>query len=108
MTKYLNDCAVLIHAEMKEAIKNHGGFVDRNHALGVILEEVSEAREAMERVQAVYDEYQSAVFMDASFCKLNDIAERLYIHSLELMTEAMQVGAMAKKARNVARRGGGM
>lgn len=97
MTKYANDCAILMRGEMDDAIKNHGLFASPHEGLAIIMEEIEETRTDMKQVERAFEYFKHAVFRD---CKTSDQIEyvrEVHIYAHELMVEAMQVGAMALK-----------
>lgn len=96
MTKYADDCAILIHGEMEEGIKNHGLFASPHEGLAIIMEEVEEAREAMVNTEEFFQHLKVDVYCDDVNNSCMD-ALTLYQKAKELMIEAMQVAAMAEK-----------
>ena len=54
MTKYADDCAILIHGEMEEGIKNHGLFASPHEGLAIIEEEIVEAYTDMNDIIAIF------------------------------------------------------
>lgn len=96
MTKYADDCAILIHGEMEEGIKNYGLFASPHEGLAIIMEEVEEAREAMTDTEEFFQHMKDCVYADdVKYAAWN--AGKLRKKAMNLMIEAMQVAAMAEK-----------
>lgn len=96
MTKHERACKALIQQEMFDGIKANGLFKTHHDGMGVIEEEVDEARTSMTDCESAFDGLRSAVFHDAHEEALS-FAEDLCVYAKCLMIEAMQVAAMASK-----------
>ena len=105
MTKYENDCSILIFAEMQEGIMNHGLFRTAHDGFGIIMEEVEEAQLEMKDVESCFIDFKKAVFTDDMDAAI-EYAEQLAKSAKRLMIEAMQSAAMAQKFIATFKKGG--
>lgn len=96
MTKHEKACEALIQQEMFDGIEAKGLFKTHHDGMGVIEEEVDEARTSMTDCESAFDGLRSAVFHDSNQEALS-YAEDVYVYGRSLMIEAMQVAAMAEK-----------
>lgn len=96
MTKHEKACEALIQQEMFDGIEANGLFKTHHDGMGVIEEEVDEARTSMTDCESAFDGLRSAVFHDSNQEALS-YAEDIYVYGRSLMIEAMQVAAMAEK-----------
>lgn len=88
--------AGFISKEYDEAIKKHGIFQSDHEAYAVLKEEVEEASEELDYIDA------SMVLMWGDIREDKDIterAERIYQYAISLIQEATQVAAMALKIK---------
>ena len=86
----------LIARELKEANKKHGcSFVDNNHALGVLYEELDEANVEMGCLSRDFEKFVAAVK-----CNLPIVAAAndIYKDCMLAIGELIQVAAMAQKS----------
>lgn len=85
----------LIDDELARIIEEHGLFVDDHQAYAVIKEEVEEAREEMIIIRENMVKFWERVRADD--LDNTDIMESIVIHGTELIKEAVQIVACAKK-----------
>lgn len=85
----------LIDDELSRIIEEHGLFVDDHQAYAVIKEEVEEAREEMIIIRENMVKFWERVRADD--LDNSDIMESIQIHGIELIKEAVQVVACARK-----------
>lgn len=85
----------LIDDELARIIEEHGLFVDDHQAYAVIKEEVEEAREEMIIIRENMVKFWERVRADD--LDNADIMESIQIHGIELIKEAVQVVACARK-----------
>lgn len=97
MTNYL-EVSKLIDQELAEAVEKHGLFVDGNHAVGTILEELSEAIDEFNNVRACFDKFVHAVH-DEDEEEIFDAADKGYNYTVDAIRELIQVAAMFQKTR---------
>lgn len=96
MTKYADECAALIRAEMEEGINNHGLFASPHEGLAIIEEEIVEAYTDMNDIISIFHKMKSELFSDNTE-EAEKSAEDIACSAKCLMIEAMQVAAMAEK-----------
>lgn len=96
MTKYADDCAILIHGEMEDAIKNYGLFASPHDGLGVIWEELEEAQEAMGAAEEAFLDFKTCIRADDVEAAVHSSVQ-LYQKAWNAMIENMQLAATAKK-----------
>ncbi len=91
-----NDVRMLVEKELESANKQFPMFRSPHEGYAVILEEIEEAKHALENVDILSDEMWVAVKSNGNVRSANRAAiiERGAIH---LATEAIQVAAMARK-----------
>ena len=88
--------AGFISKEYDEAIKKHGTFNSDHEAYAVLKEEVEEASEELDYIDA------SMVLMWGDIREDKDIterAERIHQYSISLIQEAVQIAAVALKLK---------
>lgn len=92
----------LVAEELNAANREHDGFHSLHEGYAVLLEEVQEAKEALDAIHLELAEVWDGVWHDdqaRSAC----CAERLEIHAVRLAAEALQVAAMAHKFQDFGR-----
>lgn len=85
----------LIDDELERIIMEHGYFVDDHQAHNVLREEVEEAREELIVIRENMVAWWARIRND-DYDNL-DIMESIQIHGIELIKEAVQVVACARK-----------
>lgn len=85
----------LIDDELARIIEEHGLFVDDHQAYAVIREEVEEAREELIIIRENMVAWWARIRNDDT--DNLDIMESIQIHGIELIKEAVQVVACARK-----------
>ena len=88
----------LVAMELQYAKENHEDFHSLHESYAVLLEEVEEAREELERVERKLNVLWQSVReddCDAALRQINEIEEA----AVCLASEAIQVAAMAQKVR---------
>lgn len=88
----------LIQQELAEANKIHPQFASPHEGYAVLKEEVEETQEALAHIKTLLNLMWFAVRRDL---KADKVAQEIYEKSMEVMAEAAQVGAMAKKFLNI-------
>lgn len=83
-------------AETERAIAERGKFVDVNHALGVMEEELHEANTEQNKLRAYHARYRDSVF-DDDVTGLLVNATALKTTAIMAAAELVQVAAMAEK-----------
>ena len=78
---------------------NRKKFVEHEHVVGVLLEEISEAREGLEEIESLFLEYVSMVRNNCSTRDLNNKLLTIKLESTHCMQELCQVGSICTKAR---------
>lgn len=97
MTNYL-EVSKLIDQELAEAVEKHGLFVDGNHAVGTILEELDEATDEISGIWMCFENFKRAV-RDEDEKELFDAADKGYNYTVDAIRELIQVAAMFQKTR---------
>lgn len=85
----------LIQDELERIITEHGYFVDDHQAHAVLREEVEEAREELIIIRENMVAWWARIRNDDT--DNLDIMESIQIHGIELIKEAVQVVACARK-----------
>ena len=91
----------LVAMELQYAKENHEDFHSLHESYAVLLEEVEEAQEDLERVERKLNVLWQSVReddCDAALRQINETEEA----AVCLASEAIQVAAMARKAKEVA------
>lgn len=91
------DAAFMVNKELENANKNNPLFASDHEAWAVMLEEVEEVREVLEKIEKTMDTLWADIKANYSSGQDYDL-DSLNTYALELMLEAVQVGAMARKA----------
>ena len=85
----------LIEEELAEANKKHPLFTDAHHAYAVIKEEVEELHEELVACEGLLSEMWHRIREDMG---AEDVLRQLQANAIYAAQEAIQCGAMAKKA----------
>lgn len=96
MTQHANDCSILIHGEMQDGIREYGLFNSPYEGLGVILVELEGLKKAVLDAEGAFQDFKAGIHdndLEASCQEALEIAGK----SKNVMIEAMQVAAMARK-----------
>lgn len=88
--------ASFISKEYDEAVKKHGTFQSDHEAYAVLKEEVEEAGEELDAIEAEMVLMWHDLRNDKD---INERAERIYQYAISLIQEATQVAAVALKAK---------
>ena len=85
----------LIEQEMDDANRTHTMFADSHHAYAVIREELEETKEALVTCEGLLNDIWHRIRND---WEVETDLKLLQTYAGEVAREAIQVGAMAKKA----------
>lgn len=88
--------ASFINKEYDEAIQKHGTFQSDHEAYAVLKEEVEEAGEELDAIDAEMVKMWRAIREDED---VTEIAEVIYQRAISLIQEAAQVAAVALKTK---------
>ena len=99
MVKLMQEVAYCVNNEYRRASERHGCYNRSDHeAYAVILEEFEEARDELERVKTILDEFWNLVkadsFDDDKYQKLQALQSAAHY----LAAECIQVASTARKA----------
>jgi hypothetical protein len=86
----------LIQEELEKAKAEHGEFASSHEGISVLLEEIEEAEFVQKSMKKLYGEAWEGVKADDFNGQLPNIS-KLYLKSLYLIMESIQVAAMAEK-----------
>lgn len=97
MNRIFEESEKLVDMELSLAQHNRGMFFHSPaEGLGVIMEEVDEAIEALSYIDKYFEDLKKAIYADYEDDAV-DISYKLERAAQELMCEACQVAAMARK-----------
>ena len=86
----------LIQDELSKATSEHGDFNSPHEGISVLLEEVEETEGVLKLIKKLYEAAWDGVKADDFNGQLPNIS-KLYLKSLYLIVESIQVAAMAEK-----------
>lgn len=96
-----NHVADLVSMELRHAKENHDDFHSLHEGYAVMLEEVDECRDEFQIIQShISDLWQTVKDDNAAGAKME--MEEIEEAAIRLASEAIQVAAMARKAKEVA------
>lgn len=96
MNKVKNKLPALVDEELAAAMEQHGPFASAHEGYAVLLEEVEEASEEMERLRALMSCVWRAARRDDTVA-LGGFTVGVARAAIDLAAEAIQVAAMARK-----------
>lgn len=96
MTKHAHECELLIQAELADIIEEHGLFASQHEGYSVIREEIREARCEYKSAKRKLKDLEDAIWMGSTSMSV-DVANRIDKAATNLMVEAMQIAATARK-----------
>lgn len=91
----------LVSMELQHAKENHEDFHSLHEGYAVMLEEIEECRDELQIVQSLSSDLWQAVKDDNAIDAKTNMDE-IEAAAVRLASEAIQVAAMARKAREVA------
>lgn len=105
MTKHKDECEALIQAELKDIIEEHGLFASQHEGYSVIREEIREAKCEYKSAKKNLKDLEDAIWMGSDSLAV-DAAHRINKAATNLVKEAMQVAATARKFKKTFGKGG--